>query len=41
VCKTDLVFLTDTSVDRVHRECIFYLCHSFEELKFNELRLNV
>ena len=28
VRKADLVFLTDTSVDGVHRECIFYLGHS-------------
>ena len=29
VCKADFVFLGDLTVDLLHRECIFNLCHSF------------
>ena len=28
VCESDLVGFTDTSVDLIHREGIFYFCHS-------------
>ena len=31
VCKADFVFLGDLTVDLLHRECIFDLCHVFCE----------